>query len=312
LETVAEQQGLTLDALNAVLERGRAKLFEVREQRVKPGRDEKILTAWNGLMLAAFAEAARVLDRADYRTVAENNAEFILSTMMKDGRLFRTWKAQPGEAKLMAYLEDYAFYADGLLALYQTTFDPRWFQQARSLMDVVLEHFADNNHGGFFDTADDHEMLVTRPKSLQDNATPCGNSMAVRVLLQLTAYTGQAAYETPAVTALASLQQAMVQYPAAFANWLGALEFILASPKEIAIIGSPDGDDTRALLKTVYAAYHPNQVVAVAPENHTAMHPELVEARSMQAGRATAYVCQNFTCKQPVVSAAELESLLTV
>ncbi|MCB0172006.1 MAG: thioredoxin domain-containing protein [Anaerolineae bacterium] len=312
LQTVAEQQGLTLDALNAVLERGRAKLFEVREQRVKPGRDEKILTAWNGLMLAAFAEAARVLDRADYQTVAENNAEFTLSTMMKDGRLFRTWKAQPGEAKLMGYLEDYAFYADGLLALYQTTFDPRWFQQARSLMDVVLEHFADNNHGGFFDTADDHETLVTRPKSLQDNATPCGNSMAVRVLLQLAAYTGQATYETPAITALASLQQAMVQYPAAFANWLGALEFILASPKEIAIIGSPDGDDTRALLETVYAAYRPNQVVAVAPENQTTGHPELVEDRSIQEDRATAYVCQNFTCKQPVVSAAELEDLLTV
>jgi uncharacterized protein len=285
-------------------------LFAEREKRIKPGRDEKIITAWNGLMLAAFAEAARVLNRPDYRDIARRNAEFILSTLMKEGRLFRTWKESPGQAKLMGYLEDYAFYADGLLALYQTTFEPRWFQTARALMDVVLEHFQDEANGGFFDTADDHEALLTRPKSLQDNATPCGNSMAVRTLLMLAAYTGQAKYEAPALNTLASLQGPMSQYPGAFAHWLGALEFAIAPPKEVAIIGEMAGEDTKALLQTTLSPYRPNQVVALANENEATGQSELVEGRAMQGGCATAYVCQHFTCQQPVTSAEELAALL--
>jgi uncharacterized protein YyaL (SSP411 family) len=230
--------------------------------------------------------------------------------MRKEGRLFRTWKAEQSEAKLNGYLEDYAFYADGLLALYQTTFDPRWFRASRALMEVVLDHFQDNENGGFFDTADDHEPLVTRPKNMQDNATPCGNSMAARTLLMLASYTGQAQYETPAIKNLASLQGPMSQYPGAFAQWLGALEFVLASPKEIAIIGSLDREDTRTLLDTVQMPYRPNQVVAVAKENESVGHPELVAGRPMQGGRATAYVCQQFTCQQPVTTGAELAVLL--
>jgi uncharacterized protein YyaL (SSP411 family) len=309
-EEIAEQLELPLKELTGILKRGRARLFTEREKRVKPGRDEKTLTAWNGMMLAAFAEAARVLDRADYGDIATRNAEFILSTMMKEGRLFRTWKAEPGEAKLMGYLEDYAFYADGLLALYQTTFDPRWFQEARALMDVVLEHFIDNKAGGFFDTADDHEQLVTRPKSLQDNATPCGNSAAVRTLLFLSAYTGQIKYEEWAIKAITALQGPMSQYPQAFAYWLGSFEFVLAAPKEVAVIGQLDDENTNSLLRTLLRPYRPNQVVAVAGKNDTAGHPELVEGRSLLEGKATAYVCQKFTCRQPVVTVAELEKLL--
>jgi hypothetical protein len=293
-----------------VLKRGRAKLFEAREQRVKPGRDEKILTAWNGLMLAVLAEAARVLNRPDYTEVAIRNAEFVLSTMRKNGRLFRTWKAEPGQAKLMGYLEDYAFYADGLLALYQTTFDPRWFQEAWALMDVVLEHFQDEANGGFFDTADDHEYLVTRPKNLQDNATPCGNSMAVRTLLLLATYTGQDKYEAPALRALTALQGPMTQHPGAFAHWLSALEFITAPPKEVAIIGPLSRVDTTALIQAVLQPYRPNQVVAATNEGQTAGHPELVAARPMQAGQATAYVCQHFACQQPMITVEALAALL--
>jgi uncharacterized protein YyaL (SSP411 family) len=210
----------------------------------------------------------------------------------------------------MGYLEDYAFYADGLLALYQTTYDPRWFQAARSLMDVVLEHFSDRDEGGFFDTADDHEKLVTRPKSLQDNATPSGNSIAGRVLLQLAAYTGQEKYETPALKTLVALQGPISQYPGAFAYWLGTLEFALAAPKEVAVIGQIEAEETRAMLWTLLGPYRPNQVVAVASEENTTGHPELVEMRPAVAGRTTAYVCQSFTCKQPVTTTAELEDLL--
>lgn len=309
-EEVAHRLGLSPDELQQALARGKAKLFAKREKRIKPARDEKVLTAWNGMMLAAFAEAARVLKREDYLATATRNAEFILSTMLKNGRFFRTWKAQPGQARLMAYLEDYAFYADGLLALYQTTFNPRWFQQARALMDVVLAHFSDEKNGGFFDTADDHEQLVTRPKSLQDNAIPCGNSIAIRVLLMLAAYTGQAKYQEPAIKTLAALQGPMSQYPGAFTYWLGSLEFALAPPKEIAIIGPKDGKDTQAMLDMLLLPYRPNQVVAVAQEQDTAGHPELVEGRPLQNGRATAYVCQHFACKQPVTTTAELKALL--
>ena len=310
VETVAEDLEMSLEKLNDILVRGRAKLFAEREKRIKPGRDEKIITAWNGLMIAAFAEAARVLNRSDYKDVAIRNAEFILTTMQKDGRLFRTWKAQPGKAKLMGYLEDYAFYADGLLALYQSTFDPRWFKEARALMDVVLAHFQDEEDGGFFDTANDHEQLVVRPKGVQDNATPCGNSMAVRTLLMLAAYTGQAEYETPAVNALGALQSALSQYPGAFAHWLGAVEFVTAPPKEVAIIGGLQQTDTQAMLDLLFKPYRPNQVVAVTTEETTAGHPELVEARPAQNGQATAYVCQNFTCKQPVTTPVDLEKML--
>ncbi len=309
-EEVAHRLGLLPDELQQALARGKAKLFAKREKRIKPARDEKVLTAWNGMMLAAFAEAARVLKREDYLATATRNAEFILSTMLKNGRFFRTWKAQPGQARLMAYLEDYAFYADGLLALYQTTFNPRWFQQARALMDVVLAHFSDEKNGGFFDTADDHEQLVTRPKSLQDNAIPCGNSIAIRVLLMLAAYTGQAKYQEPAIKALAALQGPMSQYPGAFTYWLGSLEFALAPPKEIAIIGPKDSKETQAMLDMLLLPYRPNQVVAVAQEQDTAGHPELVEGRPLQNGRATAYVCQHFACKQPVTTTAELKALL--
>ena len=307
---IAQEFNISPEDLDDILERGKAKLFKIREERIKPARDEKILTAWNGMMLAAFAEAARVLKRTDYLNIATCNAEFILSTMLKDGRLFRTWKEDPGQAKLMGYLEDYAFYADGLLALYQTDFNPRWYQQAKSLIDIVLEHFEDVENGGFFDTADDHEQLVTRPKSLQDNAIPCGNSIAIRVLLLLATYTGDTKYQNPAIRAISALQSPMSQYPGAFTYWLGSLEFALAGPKEIAVIGDSKHIDTRQMLDTLQLNYFPNQVVAATIEDNIEGHPPLVEGRPSKEGQTTVYVCQNFTCKQPITNPSDLKELL--
>ena len=177
-QQVAHQNGLPLATLETILKEARSKLFEVREQRSKPGRDEKVLAAWNGLMLAAFAEAARdrsLGERMDsYRLIAERNAEFLLREMRTPaGRLLRSWK--DGQAKLNAYLEDYACVIEGLLELYQTTFDEKWFSAARELADTMIQHYTDPS-GGFFDTSDDHETLVTRPKDLQDNAVPSGNA----------------------------------------------------------------------------------------------------------------------------------------
>ncbi len=316
LDQIAQTLNLSLEALTEILNRSKARLFVEREKRIKPTRDEKIITAWNGLMLAAFAEAGRVLGREDYINIAIRNAEFVLAVMKKEGRLLRTWKADLAEAKLMAYLEDYAFYADGLLALYQTTFNPRWFQEARYLMEMVLEHFTDVENGGFFDTANDHEQLINRPKNLQDNATPCGNSMAIRTLLLLTAFTGQTAAQTAATCTpesmriLVGLQELMSQYPAAFSHWLGSLEFAIARPKEIALIGQSDSPETKAMLQTLFVPYRPNQVVALADGVNTVCHPELVHHRPGQAGQTVANVCQNSICQQPVTTVAELERLL--
>jgi uncharacterized protein YyaL (SSP411 family) len=198
----------------ATLAEARRALFEAREKRVRPGRDEKVLTSWNGLMLATFAEAARALDRDDYRLVAERNADFLLRELRQgNGRLLRTWKA--GEAKLNGYLEDYSYLIDGLLELYQTTFDARWFVAAQELAETMIAHFQAPD-GGFFDTSDDHETLITRPRDLQDNATPSGNAMAVTILLKLASFTNDLRYVDIAHQALAQMQPMMAQHPLGF------------------------------------------------------------------------------------------------
>jgi hypothetical protein len=175
-DDIAYEHDLSVAEMNAAIQKARDILFRSREERIKPGRDEKMLAAWNGLMLAAFAEAARVFGDDRYRRIAERNAEFILSALsMEDGRLYRVHKAS--ESKLNGYLEDYAGVIDGLLETYQTTFNPRWFCEAQRLTDYVLAHFQAEDGGGFYDTSDEHESLVARPRSLQDNATPSGNSL---------------------------------------------------------------------------------------------------------------------------------------
>ncbi len=302
--------GMDRENLVDTLAASRKKLFAAREQRVKPARDEKIITAWNGLMLAALAEAGRVLHRDDYTQAAVRNAQFVLDTMMSDGRLYRTWRDGHGPARFNGYLEDYAFYADGLLALYQTTFNPRWFHQAQALMETVLARFTDAENGGFFDVPDDHERLATRPKSLQDNATPCGSSMAVRVLLHLAALTGEERFYQPAVQSLAAIQHALAQYPAAFGHWLSGLEFALSDPQEVAVIGPPQRADTRALVEVVVQAYRPNLVLAVSAEEEAGQHPPLAHHRQMVEGQAAAYVCRRFVCQQPVTAPEELAARL--
>ena len=305
MDVLAAMHHLSQPEIEKRLESARQKLFATREQRVRPACDEKVLTAWNGLMLAAFAEAARVLKRADYRAIAKRNADFVLSEMREsNGRLRRSWKQ--GDARLNGYLEDYADLAEGLLALYETTFDPCWFVAARELADKTLAHFADLQ-GGFFDTSDDHETLVTRPKDVQDNAVPSGNAMAATVLLKLGAFTGDHRYADVAQRALQSVQPALRSAPLGFAQWLVALDFALGRPKEIAIIGT--SDEARSLLDVVFRKYRPNQIVAVGQPGVASPIP-LLEGRTQLNGRATAYVCQNFTCRLPVTEPEALAGQL--
>jgi uncharacterized protein YyaL (SSP411 family) len=309
-QKVADVAQVSLPELQESLKRSRALLFKVREQRVKPGRDEKILTAWNGLMLRSFAEAARYLDRPDYQQVAVNNANFLLQHLRKDGRLLRTYK--DGRAHLNGYLEDYTFLADGLLALYEASFDPNWFALARKLMDEAISLFADEQHGGFFDTGKDHETLVSRPKDIMDNATPAGNSVAADVLLRLAAFTGDETYRKRADDYLQPLAEMIVQRPQAFGHALGALDFAISSSQEFAILGDPRAVDTRALLQVINERYLPNSVLACcAPEHTQAMQTiPLLANRHLKEGRATAYVCQNFACQAPVTTPKALEQLL--
>ena len=307
---VAKTAGVSEERLREALERGRRELFAVRERRIKPGRDEKILTAWNGLMLASFAEAAAVLNRADYLEVARQNAQFVLDNLRPDGLLLRTYK--DGVAKLNGYLEDYAFFADGLVALYESTGELRWLEEVRSITERMIEEFWDAEEGGFFYTGVSHEELIVRSKDYFDNATPSGNSVAAEVLLRLGVLTGNEEYGRKAVTIFRLLRDTVSRYPSAFGRLLGALDFYLSSPKEIAIIGERDAVDTQALLREVWRRYLPNKVVAQSSEGETraAEAVPLLRDRQMIEKKATAYVCEHYTCQKPVTTVAELGAQL--
>jgi len=302
-EDLAGESGLAVENVEANLRRARAQLLAARGTRVRPSTDDKVLTSWNGLMLTAFAEAARALDREDYLAIAQSNAAFVLSqSRASDGRLLRTWKG--GEAKLNGYLEDYALYAEGLLELYQATFDPAWFDSAVELADRILAHFADPA-SGFFDTSDDHEQLLFRPKETQDGAMPSGGSVAAMVLAKLGAYTGNTEYSDAAEAALASMRSQMSRAPLGFASWLSALDFVLSEPSELAIVGA----DALPMLRVVRSRYWPNLVVA-AKEGDAESRVPLLADRDAIDGAATAYLCRHFACELPVTSTEDLARLL--
>ena len=311
-EAVADEFGLSTEELWQRILLIRERLFTEREKRVRPGRDEKVLAAWNGLMLRAFALAAGATGREEYLRVAEENAAFLLEKLVVDGRLRRSYK--DGQARLNGYLEDYACVADGLVELYETTFETRWLREAASLADAILELFWEEAEGAFYDTAADHEELVTRPRDVYDNATPSGNSVAVDVLLKLSVLLEREDYRERAGAVLDNLSGGMVQVPGAFGRLLSALDFYLSTPYEVAIIGEREASDTKMLLETVYSSYLPNKVVAGSSENDeeaTQLVP-LLANRPMRGGRPTAYVCVNYACQSPTTDPAELARQLGV
>ena len=305
----AEHLGLSVEELHTRLAEIKHRLYAARTQRVAPGLDDKILTSWNGLMLASLSEAARVFKRADYYNAAVRCGEFLLNTMSSpNGRLLRTYR--DGHAKLDGYLEDYAALIDAFLELYQTTFDERWFDQARSLADVALARFRATD-GGFYDTSDEHESLIARPRSLQDNATPAGSSLITRGLIELTAYTGNADYADAAHNTLRLLTAAMREYPQAFGEALNAVDMIVGGVAEVAIVGAQDNPATQALLEVTQSSYRPNLIRALAPANVSGeANIPLLSYRVMRGGMPTVYVCRNFACQMPVTTPQEVERLL--
>ena len=307
----ADEAGVGLEKLEEAIGRGKAGLLEARERRVHPARDDKVLAAWNGLMLRSFAEASSVFGRDDYRQAAVNCASFVLEHLRQNGRLLRSYK--DGRARLKGYLEDYAFVADGLLTLYEATFDWRWLDEARSLADNMLDLFWDEGQSAFYDTGKDHETLVVRPRDLFDNATPCGSSAAAYALLRLAVLTGERDYETRAASALRSVQPYLARAPMGMGNWLCALDFYLSVPKEIAIVGDGSDPATRALLDVLYSRYLPNKVVAGKDPGLAATDSNripLLEGRAAIDGQPTAHVCQNYVCQLPVTEPDALATQL--
>ncbi len=286
------------------LQRAREVLYELRSERVWPGLDDKRILSWNALMIAALADAGAVLDRADYLDAATRAGDFVLGQMRDaDGRLLRTWKE--GEGKLNAYLEDHAYLVEALLALYEATFDVRWFDAARETADTMIERFADPERGGFFTTSHDHEELIARRKDAEDHPIPSGNSSAALALLRLSALTGELEYERQAISVFKLLGPLATRHPHAFAHLLRALDFQLAAVKEVALVGA----DLGALAAVVRAELRPHVVLAGGPEG--AERPELMQERTALDGHAAAYVCERFACKRPVAKPAELASLLS-
>lgn len=309
-EETARTVGVSVEELMNAVERGRQVLFDRRERRVKPGRDEKVLTAWNGLMLASFAESSVVLERADYREAAERNAQFVLDNLRAKNLLLHSYK--DGQAKLNAYLDDYAFMAYGLLTLYEATGTLRWLEEAVQLAARMIEEFWDEAEGGFFYTGQSHERLIVRTKDYFDNATPSGNSVAADLFLRLAVFTGNEDYQRKAGAIFRLMRDSIARYPSAFGRLLCALDFHLTTPREIAIVRAREGTGERELLREVWRRYLPSKVVAQAIEgDERAMKlAPLLSGRSALNGRATAYVCEHYTCKQPVTTPTELAAQL--
>jgi uncharacterized protein YyaL (SSP411 family) len=310
VDEFAQEAGRDPDDIQRIVATGKARLFEKREERVRPGRDDKSLAAWNGLMLTAFSEAASILGRDDYRLVAIRNAEFILSRLMRDGRLLRTYKA--GQARLNGYQEDYAYVAEGLLALYEASFDLKYFEAAAQLVDRMIEQFWDNADGGFFFTSGDHEELIARTKEYFDNAIPSGNSVAALLMQKLGLLTAEQKYQQYAASIMRTMKEAIERYPNAFGYLLCAVDFYLSEPKEIAIIGDPDSHEVREFVAEIQRDYVPNKVVAGQRpgEKPAAERLKLLEGRSMLNGKATVYVCRNYTCLAPATSPDQLAAQL--
>ena len=284
----------------ARIAKARAALFEARERRVHPGRDDKVLASWNGLAALAFAEAGRALGREDYVRAAVRNVEFVLAAMRRDGRLLRTWKG--GQAKLLGYLEDHAMVTAALLAVWEATFDRRWLEEARALADDMLRLFWSDEVEGFYDTGADHEQLIVRPRNLFDNAVPCGSSVAIEVLLRLAVLTGDDRYQQKALRALRPIADLMGRHPSGFGRFLCAHDFYLGPRVEIALVRPPtDGEGWAPLLEEAFGRYLPNRVVAggVAGDTSAPSLP-LLEGREAIGGRPTAYVCRNYACDLPV------------
>ena len=300
---LAAQFGLRRSQVQARLADCHARLLAGRTSRVRPATDDKVLSAWNGLMLAVFAEAGAAFGDPRLIARAARNADFLLTALCPAGSLRHAWR--DGQAGQEVFLEDYAALILGLLALYQADFNPRWYRQADTLAGQMLERFGDEQ-GGFFDTPVEAQKVLVRPKDLQDNATPCGNALAAQALLKLAAFSGKPVYRERAEASLQMACRMALRYPAAFGAWLSAADFALGTIRQVAIVGDLADPRTRALLARVREKHRPNLVLAASALPPAPGSPALLDQRSMLAGKPTAHVCTGFVCQLPVTHPEEL------
>ena len=307
LPDLAAALNISEENLSGKLEQLHQRLRDARASRVRPATDDKILVAWNGLALRAFTEAARYLDRADYLAAAQKNADFLLNEMLGDGRLFRAWRN--GKARHPGFLEDYASLILGLLALYQSDDDLRWYQSATDLANTMLAFFKDEQ-GGFYDTPSDLNDLFTRPKDYQDNATPSGNALAAYALAQLSQLGASDEVRAIAVEVLPALQDGFVKQPTAFGMWLQVVDFAIGPVRQVALV-EPDPSSGEHLLRNqLWSRFRPRLVAARSVYPPPEGAPSLLAERPLIQDNATAYVCQGFVCKLPVTDADGLENQL--
>jgi uncharacterized protein YyaL (SSP411 family) len=303
----AARVGVDAETLDAILTRGKRILYESRAKRIWPGRDEKILASWNGLMLRGVATAARVLARADFGKLAIRNAEFLSREMVRKGRVMRSHKE--GVTRISGFLEDHAAIANGFLAMYELTFDERWVDRAREIADAMIEWFWDDHTGAFFDTARDAEQLITRPRDVTDNATPSGTSLAVELLLHLSELQQDAEYRRRAVFTVETLVEPITRYPTAFGHLLGAADMEINGAIEVALVGDTTSAAFKALEQAVAEQYVPSLMLA-GGEAGKSSHIKLLQDRPLVDGKSTAYVCRGYSCDRPVTTPDALSDQL--
>ena len=294
----------------AAIERARSRLLERRAARVRPGTDEKVLTAWNGLAASCLAEAGWILGRSEWIDAAARAMDHVLTVQRVDGRLMRSFRRidERDEVRHLGYCEDYAFVLEACLVLYETTHDARWLDEARWCADEVVKLFGDEIKGGFFTTGADAEELVTRSKDVIDNAVPAANSVLALELQRLALITSDPNYEHHALGIIRLMKDAMERSPAAFGHLLSAVDLYLGDPLEIVIVGETGAPETDALLDVVRSTYVPHRVLLVAPPGQDGI--PLLRDRPARAGRATAYVCRRGVCRAPVTEPSELRAEL--
>ena len=299
------------------IDRIRLLLLEERAKRIAPGIDDKILTSWNALMLKAFAEAGAVFENDDWIAVAEKNAHLLLNQIKdSDGRLLHTWKATTGpvnsddpggEARILGYLDDYAYLIDALLTLYETTFDYPYIDEAQLLADQMIERFWDRDGEVFYDTSAEHSKLLVRPRDVLDNAVPSGGSVAAISLLRLSVFTGKTEYAEKAEISMKAVIPHMEQAPSAVTSWLSAVDILRSNSQEVVLIGAADDPVITDMKRELRRTFSPNIVFAGATgESSEGASSPLLEGREQINGKATAYVCENYACMLPVTTVAEL------
>jgi uncharacterized protein YyaL (SSP411 family) len=309
LEQASKYFRMELGEIERVIANAKQKLFIEREKRIKPFRDEKIITAWNGLMLSGLAEAIKISPQPAYLDAAKRTIEFIFTKLFRDGFLLHTYKN--GQAKLLGYLDDYAFTAVGLIDIYEALFDRSALSRAIELAEIMLREFWDEQDGGFFSTGKSHEKLISRAKPIFDASIPSGNALATQLLLRLFHITGEERYLHYAEKVLRSYYDALESQPFGFAHLLCALDFYLEKPKEVVIVGEREDRRVEELLTKIHSVYQPNMTLQLARPNESLekLSP-LLQGKSQVGGNPTAYVCHNSTCSAPATSWDALKPLL--